>query len=326
MVPNGLAATGMYVRKLGTRTLIHTPAKLNLSLDVLLRRSDGFHEIETLMTAVSIFDTLDFSPNDSGEICLDCRWAGGLAAQAGGRPGGVLPTVDNALGDLPAGPTNIVWRAVHRLRELAGIERGADIRLVKRIPAASGLGGASSDAAAALVAANESWQLGWPREQLASVAAELGSDVPFFLGRGAAICRGRGERIEQVAPCRLHVVVVRPPGGLSTPQVYAACRPAETSRSSAPIARLLAVGQVAAAARLLNNRLEAPAAALSSWIGRLRQEFARLDVLGHQMSGSGSSYFGICRHARQAQRIAARLRSRRVGTVFAATAAVAPPI
>jgi 4-diphosphocytidyl-2-C-methyl-D-erythritol kinase len=305
----------MYVRKLGTRTLVHTPAKLNLSLEVLGKRGDGFHEIETLMVAVMVFDTLTFEPTDAGEIVLCCRWASGMAART---------TADVPLGDVPAGTDNIVWRAAQRLRERANVSRGARIELTKRIPAAAGLGGASSDAAATLVAANLGWQLGWSDENLSALAAELGSDIPFFLGRGAAICRGRGERIENIQPARLYVVVARPPVGLKTPEVYAACRPAESPQSSARLAAALARGQVAAASRMLNNRLEEAAMRLTPWIGRLRGEFERLDVLGHQMSGSGSSYFGICRHARHARRAAARLRSRGVGTVFAAATAVAP--
>jgi len=306
----------MYVRKLGSRTLIHTPAKLNLSLEVLGKRPDGFHEIETIMIAVTVLDTLEFEPAGGGEIVLTCRWALGLAARAACQ--------DASLGDLPTGPKNIVWRAAERLRQRAGVSRGATIHLVKRIPAAAGLGGASSDAAATLVAANVGWQLGWSRDQLTTIAAELGSDIPFFLGCGAAICRGRGERIERIVTPRLHVVVVRPPTGLSTPQVYAACRPADSPQSSGPLAAALASGQVAAASRMLNNRLQEPAASISPWIARLRAEFERLNVLGHQMSGSGSSYFGICRHARHARRVATRLQSRQVGMVFAAATALAP--
>ena len=310
------AATGMYVRKLGSRTLIHTPAKLNLSLEVLGKRPDGFHEIETLMIAVAVFDTLEFEPTGGGEIALTCRWAHGPAARAAFRGA--------SLGDLPTGPENIVWRAAERIRQRAGISRGATIHLVKRIPAAAGLGGASSDAAATLAAANIGWRLGWSRDQLTTIAADLGSDIPFFLGGGAAICRGRGERIERIGAPRLDVVLVRPPTGLSTLQVYAACRPADSPQSSGPLAAALAAGQVATASRMLNNRLQEPAAAISPWIARLRAEFELLDVLGHQMSGSGSSYFGICRDARHAQRVAARLRSRQVGMVFAAATALAP--
>jgi 4-diphosphocytidyl-2-C-methyl-D-erythritol kinase len=303
----------MIVRKLGLRTLIDTPAKVNLSLEILSRRADGFHEIETLMVAVSVCDTLEFTPSPEGAITLDCQWAAGLAAR------------DRQLnGELPPVEKNIVWRALQLVRERTGTTAGASIRLTKRIPAAAGLGGASSNAAAALVAANIGWQLGLSHEKLQSLAAELGSDVPFFFSGGAAICRGRGELIEPLRLPRLHVVIVRPPVGLSTPLVYQTLGYSVGQRTdspvpSEPLARRLAAGQVAPAARMLNNRLEGPAARLTPWINRLADEFSRLDVLGHQMSGSGSSYFGLCTSSRQARRVAARLRARGVGTVFAAT-------
>jgi 4-diphosphocytidyl-2-C-methyl-D-erythritol kinase len=308
----------MIVRKLGHSTLILAPAKVNLSLEILGRRADGFHEIETLMASVSVCDTLQFTPLADEAVTLDCQWAAGLAAR------------DRQLdGELPPVEKNIIWRAAQLVRERTGIKAGAAIRLTKRIPAAAGLGGASSDAAAALVAANIGWQLGLSREKLQSLAAELGSDVPFFLssgpkGSGAAICRGRGELIESIRLPPLHVVIVRPPVGLSTPLVYQTLgykvgQRTDSPESSEPLARRLAAGQVAPAARMLNNRLEGPAARLTPWVGRLADEFSRLDVLGHQMSGSGSSYFGLCTSSRQARRVAARLRARGVGTVFAAT-------
>ncbi|MBM4094302.1 MAG: 4-(cytidine 5'-diphospho)-2-C-methyl-D-erythritol kinase, partial [Planctomycetes bacterium] len=183
-----------------------------------------------------------------------------------------------------------------------------------------GLGGASTDAAAALVAANLGWRLGWSRAELAGIAAELGSDIPFFLGSGAALCRGRGERIEPVSlPASLPLVVVRPPEGLSTAQVYGRCRPAEDRAQAEPLVAALQRGRLDVAARHMFNRLQAAAEQLTPWVGRLRSAFSRLDCLGHQMSGSGTSYFGICRHARHARRVAARLRSERLGFVAVAS-------
>jgi 4-diphosphocytidyl-2-C-methyl-D-erythritol kinase len=300
----------MYVRQFGERVRIDAPAKVNLSLEVLARRSDGFHEIETLIVAIGVWDTLHFASRADGEIHLACRWARGLAAD---------PSLD--AGELPGGPENIVMRAVLLLRARAGLVAGADIDLVKRTPSAAGLGGASADAAAALLAANRAWKLDWSRQRLAEVAAEIGSDVPFFLTMGAAMCRGRGERIEPVPACRLHLVVVRPPVGLSTPTVYRACQPAVSPRNYQPLEAALAGGKVAATARMLNNRLQEAAEKLTPWIARLRSAFSRQGVLGHQMSGSGSSYFGVCWHARHARRIASRMRARRIGWVRATTSA-----
>ena len=297
------------------------PAKLNLLLEVSAKRSDGFHEIVTLMTAVRIFDTLWFVPDETGKLELACDWAAPmqLARQSDGAGGHGA-----AMGDLPEGRGNIVWRAIALLRERAGIQRGVRVQLVKRIPSASGLGGASSDAAAALFGTNLVWQLGWTRPQLSELAAELGSDVPFFLGSPAAVCRGRGERIEPVAGLApLHFVVVRPPDGLSTPQVYQLCRPVNRE---VPVDALLAAlrrDELTRAGSLMVNRLQEPAELLSPWVGRLRREFDDTDCVAHQMSGSGTSYFGICRHARHARRVADRLRARGIGRVYCTQSIVA---
>ena len=310
----------MYFQTAPDRVVVHTPAKLNLFLEVLAKRPDGFHEIETLMSAIDLCDTLTVTPRDDGEIRLACVWASGAkqrdsaGTEAGSQQG-------HSLEDLPEPGRNIVVRALSLLQQRAAVGRGLDVELVKRIPAAAGLGGASSDAAAALLAANKAWGLSLPLEELEAIAAQIGSDIPFFFSRGSAVCRGRGEQIEAIEALRLHVVVVRPPEGLSTPEVYRHCRPAETPANSLPLRGALVRGDTREAARLMLNRLQAPAARLSDWIVRLQEEFERLDCVGHQMSGSGSSYFGICHHARHARRTAARLRARGLGSVHAAATA-----
>ena len=284
------------------------PAKINLFLEVLGKRADGYHEIETLMAPIALYDTLFFSPRQDGTIELASRWA---------SPGGAR----RSRGELPCEQDNLAYRAVALLKARAGVRAGAAMRLVKRIPAAAGLGGASSDAACALRAANEGWGLNWPSSRLMDLAAELGSDVSFFLGRGPALCRGRGERTESVAGLpRLHVVVARPPTGLSTARVYAHCRPAETPHRVERLISALRAGNLALAGRAMINRLQAPAEHLSPDAAQLARELERLDVWGRQMSGSGSSYFALCRSARHAQCVASRLRSRNVGVVFAAAA------
>jgi len=267
------------------------------------------------MVAITIFDTIVFATTSEEQVRLTCTTSsGGRALEI------ALGDQANLLGDVPASGNNLVIRAVQRLREAAGVSVGAAIHLIKRIPSAAGLGGASSDAAAALLAANEAWRLGWPRAQLAQLAAELGSDVPFFLAPGAALCRGRGELIEPLpVASSLPVVVVRPPEGLSTAQVYQHAALAARPASVEPLADALRRGDYGRLAGHLVNRLEPAAEQLSPWIGRLRNAFDRLDCLGHQMSGSGTCYFGICRHARHARRVAARLRGEELGFVCVAT-------
>ena len=217
----------MYVRRRGTLVEVETPAKVNLFLEVLSRRADGFHEIETLMVPIGLYDRVSLAANSTGTLGLTCRWAHGVEGyrtRHGLDGTGVWEAI-------PANEDNLALRSLTLLRRLSGVQAGADVTLVKRIPAAAGLGGASSDAAAVLAAANIAWRLGWSRKQLAEVAAELGSDVPFFLQDGACLCRGRGEQIEPVRGWKpLHLVVVRPPGGLATAAVYRACSPAAQPR------------------------------------------------------------------------------------------------
>jgi len=134
----------MHVRRFATCVEVQTPAKLNLVLDILAKRADGYHEIETLIVALDLYDTLILQPTNDGEIRLNCRWAAGaLAAE---RHLSRQPTdAEPIYGEIPSGPKNLVWRAIELIRQEASNGCGADIQLIKRIPAAAGLGGGSSD-------------------------------------------------------------------------------------------------------------------------------------------------------------------------------------
>ena len=306
----------MYVRKVAGGVEVLTPAKLNLFLEVLARRDDGFHEIETLMVPIDLLDRLLFREDTQGQLDLRCQWAGGLPKQR--RPDEAKHSPIVEWEKLPEGYDNVAMRAVDLLRRRAGIAEGARLQLTKRIPSAAGLGGGSSDAAAALIAANRVWKLDWPIEDLSQLAGEIGSDVPFFLGAGPALCHGRGERIRRMSDIRaLDFVVVCPPAGLATAEVYRHCRPAAAPRSAAEVIAAIRSGDPRRLRQTIFNRLEAAAASLSPWIDRLQREFARQDCLAAQMSGSGTSYFGICRHAGHARRVAARLRGRGLRRVYA---------
>jgi len=301
----------MWVRRSAETVRVLAPAKLNLFFEVLARRADGFHEIESLMTPVALFDELTLVSNPTGQIRLHCQWA--------------YATNSGSWETLPPAEDNLVYKALVALRQAAGVSLGATVELFKRIPSAAGLGGGSSDAAAALIAANLSWHLGWSTEQLQTVAAQIGSDVPFFLTRGPAIARGRGEQLEPVDGLpALPVVIVKPAAGLSTAAVYRACRPATPPECVENLVRCLREGQARACGGWLHNRLIPAAETLSEWPVRLRQEFARTDVCGHQMSGSGTSYYGICRSVKHARRIAAYLRGRNLGMVFATVTQCGP--
>jgi len=307
----------MYLCRDQLQWTARAPAKLNLFLELLGRRDDGFHELETLMVPIRLADSLFFTVTPPA---------------ADGRPGPILLNVrtclpvrlPSPLDEVASGSDNLVVRALERLRERSNCRLGAQVELVKRIPAAAGLGGGSSDAAVALQIANRAWRLGWPPDRLAELAAELGSDVPFFLAGRAAVCRGRGERVEPLpAMPPLHFVVVKPPHGLHTGEVYRAHdmlpdtpNPKGHQGSSAIVGEL-SRGRWGELTQWMGNHLQAAAASLSPGLKQVQRAFAELDFLAHQLSGSGSAYFGVCRHAQHARRLANILKTRQLGLVYA---------
>ena len=305
----------MYARRIGDAWEALAPAKLNLYLDVLGRRADGFHELETLLAPIRLYDRLAWRPrNDVGSSDLAFSYD---------------PASSAALVDLaPANERNLVWRAVDLLATSAGCEPRGSFVLTKRIPVQAGLGGGSSNAAAALVLANSAWNIGYSRTRLSEIAAQLGSDVPFFLMGQTAVCRGRGEHVEPVfAMPRLNVVVVAPLEGVSTADAFGRLNaPAWTGgeaagqfKASHRLAQLLESlrhGSIAAAAQRMSNSLQSVASQLCPVIERLGTAFAALGCCAHQLTGSGSAYFGVMRTACQARRAAAILAASNFGTVF----------
>jgi 4-diphosphocytidyl-2-C-methyl-D-erythritol kinase len=285
----------MIIRSSAAGVEVLAPAKLNLFLEVLGRRPDGYHEIESLMVTVSLYDSITFTEEPSGAISLRCN----------------EPT-------LPAGSDNLVVMAAERLKASAQSLRGARIVLDKAIPTQAGLAGGSSDAAATLAALDTLWDLQTPPDRLRALAGEIGSDVTFFTHAPAAVCRGRGERVEPV-PLKesYHFVLVCPPVGMSTSDVYRQVVPPEQPRSIGPVLEALAHGDLADLGRGLFNRLQAVAEALRPELTRVRDALASLGPLldGSMMSGSGSAYFGLCRTSDAARRAAEILQPLGLGWV-----------
>jgi 4-diphosphocytidyl-2-C-methyl-D-erythritol kinase len=264
------------------------PAKVNLHLEILGKRPDGYHEIETLMVTAGLYDTLVFRAAPAGTLELICT--------------------DPALS---TGPDNLVVRAARLLRDRTGAPRGCRIRLVKRIPMAAGLAGGSSDAAATLLGLNRLWGLGLTLDELTRLGGELGSDVPFFVRGPAAWCTGRGEVVTPVpVRGRLNLVLVCPPFGMSTAAVYQNVTVPAQAESGAAIRAALASGDVLELGRRLFNRLQAAAERLDSRIGEYYKRLAALAPAGQQMSGSGSSLFALCRSPGEADRLAAAWRAK----------------
>jgi 4-diphosphocytidyl-2-C-methyl-D-erythritol kinase len=289
----------MNIRSIAGGVEVLAPAKLNLFLEVLGKRPDGYHEIESMMVAVDLQDSLTFTDDPSGQISLRCS----------------EPT-------LPVGGENLVVMAAERLKASAGSLRGARIVLEKAIPAESGLAGGSSDAAAALVALDRLWDLQLPRERLLALAGEIGSDVAFFIRGPAAVCRGRGERVEPVLLKEsYHFVLVRPPVGVSTADVYRRVVPPEKPRPIGPFLEALSHGDRAELGRSLFNRLQPVAEAFRPELARVKDAMASLGPLfcGYLMSGSGSAYFGLCPDSASARRAAEILKTLGLGWVRVVT-------
>ncbi|MFM8579288.1 MAG: 4-(cytidine 5'-diphospho)-2-C-methyl-D-erythritol kinase [Planctomycetaceae bacterium] len=297
---------------------LDAPAKLNLSLSVLCRRDDGFHGIESLMVGLRLAERLTIAsvrravPAVDGPVVrLVVRHAGRLAS---GRS-------SSARRPIPTDGGNLVVKAVLALAKACGETRGLDIELIKRIPAAAGLGGGSSDAAAAIRGAAMAWGIDWPSVRLADVAAEIGSDVPWFVESMSAIARGRGERLERVTGVPpLFAVVACPSGGLSTADVYRHCEPDAAGEGLATrVARAFDLGSLREAFDLLHNDLEAPARGLCADLERLIGSMQRAtwgggrlvhrsgDASRAMVTGSGSACFLLTRSACRARAIAARI-------------------
>ena len=267
--------------------MLRASAKVNLALEVLGKRADGYHEIATVLQAVDLFDRIAVATADTLSLHTDDP-------------------------DLPTDEGNLVMRAARLLQKAAGIETGARIRLQKRIPVAAGLGGGSSDAAATLWGLSRLWKLRWPAARLQELAVELGMDVPFFLGAGRAVARGRGE---QLAPLPggggYALVLVNPRVPLSTREVYGRvptgwrAEPVGTDRVIEAL-RTRNVNRVAAA---LTNNLEGLVEPVLPVIGRMKAALLAAGALGAIMSGSGPTVFGMARsldHARQIRRRVSR--------------------
>jgi 4-diphosphocytidyl-2-C-methyl-D-erythritol kinase len=279
----------MWLRRDGSSVVVQTPAKVNLFLEVLGRRPDGYHELASLMVTVGLFDSLELRQSSSGAVRLECDLPG-----------------------LSTGPDNLVVRAAELIRSRFGVASGLDVRLSKRIPTQAGLAGGSADAAATLLGLNALWRLGQTGEQLGALGAELGSDVTFFFFGPAAWCTGRGEIVEPLRTGRpLDLVLVCPEVGLSTAGVFKTLTLTGDRVDGDAIRRAFTAGDVEQLGRRLHNRLQEPAVRLcpevGHWLGRLRQ----LTPAGAMMSGSGSTVFALARDADDALRIARGLRDGR---------------
>jgi 4-diphosphocytidyl-2-C-methyl-D-erythritol kinase len=261
---------------------VMAPAKINLSLRVLGRRSDGFHEIETLMAPISLCDEIEIEQRScKQQIAFRCD----------------DPSV-------PKGEDNVVVRAANVFFEETKITGGISMVLKKRIPHGAGLGGGSSDAASTLLALNELFVTNLPREALAKMAEMIGSDVPFFIFRSAAVCKGRGELVN---PTRLHeqlsLLLLKPEFGVPTPWAYSHWR------DSREIPGVSYRAQQFTRQSFVND-LERPVFEKFVFLAQLKMWLLKQPEAGAAlMSGSGSTVFAVVRGNSDVNRLAKRAKA-----------------
>ena len=266
------------------RLVVSAAAKVNLALEVLGRRADGYHEIATVMHAVDLSDRLVLEDAPGIEV-------------------------HTAAPDVPTDERNLAYRAAALVREAAKLERGVRIVLDKRIPVAAGLGGGSTDAAGVLVGLNRLWALRWPVGRLEEIAIDLGMDVPFFLRGGAALGTGRGEQLRPVASAMLGLVLVNPRFPVSAAETYGRVTPAMYSDGRRARTMVEALGRRGASrvAASLYNGLEPAARAGYPQVAQMVAALTAAGALGAAMSGSGPTVFGVARSWEQARQIRARV-------------------
>ncbi|NIM19649.1 MAG: 4-(cytidine 5'-diphospho)-2-C-methyl-D-erythritol kinase [Candidatus Latescibacteria bacterium] len=248
-------------------------AKVNLALQVLYKRGDGFHEIETVFQSVDLRDELDVQLRNDGEILITCT-----------DP------------DIPSGESNLCHKALRLMRRFAGKGLGATVHIEKRIPHSAGLGGGSSNAAAMILAVNAGCDLGLPIDTLESVALEIGSDVPFMLHGGTMLGRGRGERLSRLESLkRCYFLIVKPPVNISSRWVYENINFRLTkNRYRFNLKRLNTVlARFPKVALSFKNDLENVVCPAFPLIGGLLDQLLSCDPRFASMSGSGSALFAV---------------------------------
>jgi 4-diphosphocytidyl-2-C-methyl-D-erythritol kinase len=252
---------------------LQAPAKINLFLEILGKRPDGYHDLETVMLRTDFCDRLTFDRLDTPEIIFTCT-----------DP------------SLPTDEKNLVVKAARLLQAESGEKFGCRIHLDKQIPHGSGLGGGSSDAATTIMGLNQLWGLGLSQSEMSGLGARLGSDIPFFFYGQAGLCHGRGEIVSVLSLTgSFNFVLFCPSVHCGTAEVFSRVQRIGSPKDVAPVLAALESGNPSDLAAGLFNRLQAATETLKpelqmvpEWMGRVKPGF-----LGVLMTGSGSAYFGL---------------------------------
>ena len=257
-------------------------AKINLCLDVLRRKENGYHEVEMVMTNVDIFDVLEIKELEEKKILLKSYNT-----------------------DLAMDETNLIYKAIVLLQNETGKDFGVEVLLEKNIPMEAGMAGGSADAAATLKAVNELFALGVSDERLLELGASLGADIPFCIMGGTVLASGIGEKLRRLSPLpKMKLLIVKPKAGLSTKKVYESLDIDGLNKAGfihKDVGEMVSViesdeadkTKIEKIAGRLDNILEVPSIRLLPLIADIKQKMLDNNCLGALMSGSGTAIFGI---------------------------------
>ncbi|CAH2464648.1 4-diphosphocytidyl-2-C-methyl-D-erythritol kinase [Bacillus cereus VD118] len=264
------------------KLLVKAPAKINLSLDVLGKRQDGYHEVKMIMTTIDLADRLELMElaEDRIEILSHNRY-------------------------VPDDQRNLAYQAAKLLKEKFNVKKGVSITIEKTIPVAAGLAGGSSDAAATLRGLNKLWDLGLTIKELAELGAEIGSDVSFCVYGGTAIATGRGEKIEHIkTPPSCWVILAKPHIGVSTADVYGNLKLNRVTHPNVDkMVEVINDGDYKGICDTVGNILEDVTFVMHPEVARIKAQMKRFGADAVLMSGSGPTVFGLVHHDSRMHRI-----------------------
>ncbi|WP_026688701.1 4-(cytidine 5'-diphospho)-2-C-methyl-D-erythritol kinase [Alteribacter aurantiacus] len=262
--------------------IVKAPAKINLTLDVLNKRNDGYHEVEMVMTTVDLADRIHLTVKDKNAITID---------------------VDK--GFVPSNEQNLAYKAANLLKKRFNVKKGVHIFIEKNIPVSAGLAGGSTDAAATLRGLNDLWNLGLSLDELADLGAEIGSDVPFCVHGGTAIARGRGEKLEHIAtppPC--WIVLVKPPMGVSTKDIYGKLKLEDLQHpNTEKMVQAIEEKNFKGICSELGNAMEDATFSIHPQVLHLKNRMKGFGADGVLMSGSGPTVYALVQNQSRADRI-----------------------
>lgn len=256
---------------------VSVPAKINLWLEVIRKRSDGYHELSSLMLPVGVYDHLELELRSGEGISISCD-----------HPG------------IPTDSRNLVWKAADLFLDAGGIKSGVHIRLEKNIPVAAGLGGGSADAAGVLTGLNHLFSGCFPMDRLHDLARRIGADVPFFLYQHPALAKGVGEDLQRVEGLPSYpILLINPLLTVSTAWVYGTLK---LTRGESRIKLLPFMAQPWRVREVMENDLESVTLVAHPVLARMKQWLLDRGAIGALMSGSGPTVFGVFAEKREAER------------------------